>query len=64
MQQIEAQAARQPDQLVKKTIRIVLSALANAIGFAFLAGVLPRGQVDAARRGKVVDEDSCDELAR
>jgi len=42
MQQIEAQASMKPDQLVNETIRIAVSAVAYAIGFAFLAGVLPR----------------------
>jgi len=42
MQQIEAHAAIKPDQLLKETIRVAISALAYAIGFAFLAGVLPR----------------------
>jgi len=50
-QRIEAQAAVKPDQLVKESLRIVLSALAYAIGFAFLAGVLPRGQAAGARNG-------------
>ena len=43
MQQVEAQAAIKPDQLVKETLRVAISALAYAVGFAFLAGVLPRG---------------------
>ncbi len=49
MQQIEAQAAIKPDQLLKESLRIAISAVAYAIGFAFLAGVLPRGKA-AARR--------------
>lgn len=44
MQQVEAQAAIKPDQRLKETIRIAISAVAYAIGFAFLAGVLPRGK--------------------
>jgi signal transduction histidine kinase len=62
MQQIEAQAARKPDQLVKETIRIAVSALAYAIGFAFLAGVLPRGKGAGMSRG--VDEDYFQKLAK
>jgi predicted negative regulator of RcsB-dependent stress response len=63
MQQIEVQAARKPDQLVKETIRIAVSALAYAIGFAFLAGVLPRGKaVAGGNRG--VDEDYFQKLAK
>jgi len=50
MQRVEAQAAIKPDQLVKETIRIAISALAYAIGFAFLAGVLPRDQATGAPR--------------
>lgn len=44
MRQIEAQATRTPDQLVKETLRIAISALAYAMGFALLAGVLPLGK--------------------
>jgi hypothetical protein len=62
MQRIEAQATRKPDQLVKETTRIAVSALAYAIGFAFLAGVLPRGQASGMSRG--VDEDCFQKLAR
>jgi hypothetical protein len=62
MQQIEAQAARKPDQLVRETIRIAISALAYAIGFAFLAGVLPRGKAAGMSRG--VDEDYYENLAK
>ena len=42
MRQIETQSSRKPDQLVKETIRITISALAYGVGFACLAGVLPR----------------------
>jgi hypothetical protein len=62
MQQIEAQATRKPDQLVKATNRIAISALAYAIGFAFLAGVLPRRQAPGMSRG--VDDDYYQKLAR
>lgn len=41
---VEAQAAVKPDRLVKETIRLTVSAMAYAIGFAFLAGALPWGQ--------------------
>jgi hypothetical protein len=41
-QRIESQSAMKPDQLVKDTIRITISALAYAAGFAFLGGALPR----------------------
>ena len=53
MQQVEAQAAIKPDQLVKETLRVAISALAYAVGFAFLAGVLPRdvGSGVSPRRG-------------
>jgi len=57
MQRVEAQAAIKPDQLVKATIRIAISALAYAIGFAFLAGVLPRGQAVIASPRRGVDQD-------
>lgn len=50
MQRVEAQAAVKPDRLVKETIRITVSAIAYAIGFAFLSGVLPWGQVAGAPR--------------
>jgi hypothetical protein len=60
--QIEAQAARKPDQLVKEILRIVLSALACAIGFAFLAGVLPRGQGAGINRG--VQEEYFEKLVQ
>jgi hypothetical protein len=50
MQRVEAQASVKPDQLVKETIRITVSAVAYAIGFAFLAGVLPRDQAAGAPR--------------
>jgi hypothetical protein len=62
MQRIDAQATAKPDQLVKESLRIAVSALAYAIGFAFLAGVLPRGQAVGARNW-VVDEDYFDQLA-
>jgi hypothetical protein len=61
MQQIEAQAAMKPDLPVKETIRIAISALAYAIGFAFLAGVLPRAQAGRGNRG--VDEDYFEKLS-
>jgi hypothetical protein len=63
MQRIEAQAAIKPDQLVKETIRIAISALAYAIGFAFLAGVLPRGKA-AAGGNRGVDRDYFKKLAK
>ncbi|MCT0207923.1 HpsJ family protein [Synechococcus sp. CS-1332] len=50
MQRVEAQAAMKPDRLVKETIRITVSAIAYAIGFAFLAGVLPRNHAPGAPR--------------
>jgi hypothetical protein len=62
LQQIEAQAARKPDQLVKETLRIAISAAAYGIGFAFLAGVLPRGQAAGMNRG--VDDDYFQKLVR
>ncbi len=64
MQQVEAQAAFKPDQLLKETIRIAITAVAYAIGFAFLAGVLPRGKAEATQRRKMADEDYFDQLAR
>jgi hypothetical protein len=64
LQRIEAQAARKPDQLVKETIRIAISALAYAIGFGFLAGVLPRGKKGAGQRRTLVDEGYFEELAK
>jgi len=63
-QQVEAQAAIKPDQLLKESLRIAISALAYAIGFAFLAGVLPRQKAEAPQRRQVVDEDYFDQLAR
>ncbi|MBD2550904.1 hypothetical protein H6G65_15190 [Microcystis elabens FACHB-917] len=50
MRRIEAQAAVKPDQLVRETIRIILSAVAYAIGFAYLAGVLPWGLASGSDR--------------
>lgn len=51
-QRIEAQSLMKPDQLVKDTLRITISALAYAVGFAFLAGALPRsGKRPLARMG-------------
>lgn len=62
MQQIEAQAAMKPTLPLKETIRIAISALAYAIGFAFLAGVLPRTpMVGVGNRG--VDQDYFETLA-
>ncbi|MCP9835589.1 HpsJ family protein [Cyanobium sp. Aljojuca 7A6] len=62
MQQVEAQAAMKPTLPLKETIRIAISALAYAIGFAFLAGVLPRTQVSGGgNRG--VDQDYFETLA-
>ncbi|MEA5414696.1 hypothetical protein [Synechococcus sp. BA-132 BA5] len=63
MQRVEAQGAIKPDQLLKETIRIAISALAYAMGFAFLADVLPLGQavVGTAHRG--VDQDYFEHLA-
>nr|WP_286194616.1 HpsJ family protein [Synechococcus sp. CCY 0621] len=63
MQQVEAQAAIKPDQLLKETLRIAISALAYAVGFAFLAGVLPRGSGAAAPPRRGVDEDYFRQLA-
>ena len=63
MQQVEAQAAIKPDQLVKETLRIAISALAYAVGFAFLSGVLPRGSGAAAPPRRGVDEDYFRQLA-
>ncbi len=50
MLRVEAQAAVKPDRLVKETIRLTVSAMAYAIGFAFLAGVLPREKAAGAPR--------------
>ncbi|MDM7954452.1 MAG: HpsJ family protein [Cyanobium sp. CZS 25K] len=62
MQRIDAQAAIKPDLPLKETIRIAISALAYAIGFAFLAGVLPRTQAPSGgNRG--VDQDYFETLA-
>ncbi len=66
MQRVEAQAAIKPDQLLKETIRIAISAVAYAIGFAFLGGVLPRGQAGGAGflpGRNVVDQAFFDDLA-
>jgi len=41
-QRIEAQSSFKPDRLIKETIRIALSSLFYAAGFAFLSGALPR----------------------
>ena len=41
---LEAQSSFKPDRLFKETVRIVLSALFYAVGFAFLSGVLPRSK--------------------
>jgi hypothetical protein len=41
-QRIQAQASLKPDRLIKETIRIALSSLLYAAGFAFLSGALPR----------------------
>jgi hypothetical protein len=46
-QQIEAQVGKNPDQLMKETTRIFISAAAYAISFGYMAGVLPPGK----RRG-------------
>jgi hypothetical protein len=62
MQQVEAQAARKPDQMVRESLRIAVSALAYAACFSFLAGVLPRGQA-AGGLQRVVDEDYFEKLA-
>jgi len=62
MQRVEAQAAIKPDQLVKETIRIAISAVAYTIGFAFLAGVLPCGKAAVGRK-RQVDEDYFKQLA-
>ncbi|MBW4529543.1 MAG: HpsJ family protein [Aphanothece saxicola GSE-SYN-MK-01-06B] len=63
MQQVEAQAAIKPDQLLKETLRIAISALAYAVGFAFLAGVLPRGSGTAVPPRRRVDRDYLRQLA-
>jgi hypothetical protein len=41
-QRIQVQASSKPDRLIKETIRIALSSLLYAAGFAFLSGALPR----------------------
>ncbi len=53
VQQVEAQAAIKPDQMLKENLRISISAVAYVIGFAVLAVVLPRGADTGAspRRG-------------
>ncbi|MEB3200356.1 MAG: hypothetical protein VKK62_07505, partial [Synechococcaceae cyanobacterium] len=56
MQRVEAQAAIKPDQLLKETIRIAISAVAYATGFAFLAGVLPRGKAPFGSNRQVVED--------
>jgi hypothetical protein len=43
-QQIEAQVGKNPDQLMKETTRIFISAAAYAISFGCMAGVLPPGK--------------------
>lgn len=62
MQQIEAQAGMKPTLPLKETIRIAISALAYAIGFAFLAGVLPRTPM-AGVGNRGVDQDYFEALA-
>ena len=47
-QRIEAQSSLKPDRLIKETIRISLSSLFYATGFAFLSGALPRNNRHAA----------------
>jgi len=47
-QRIEAQSSFKPDRLIKETIRISLSSLLYAVGFAFLSGTLPRNNRNVA----------------
>ena len=47
-QRIEAQSSFKPDRLIKETIRISLSSLLYAVGFAFLSGTLPRNNRNLA----------------
>lgn len=65
MQRVEAQAAVKPDGLLKETIRIAVSSVAYAIGFAFLAGVLPHSLAVGGRAsaGCGVDQDYFENLA-
>jgi hypothetical protein len=62
MQRVEAQEAIKPDQLLKETIRIAVSAVAYAIGFAFLAGVLPRRKAAVGRK-RQMNKDYFKQLA-
>jgi hypothetical protein len=57
--QLQGLATQAASQLMRR-----VEVLVYAIGFAFLAGVVPQGQVDAAQRRKVVDDDYFDKLAR
>jgi hypothetical protein len=41
---VATQSSFKPDRLFKETVRIVLSALFYAVGFAFLSGALPRSK--------------------
>ena len=62
-QRVEAQAANKPDRPLMQTIRIVVSAVAYAIGFAFIAGVLPRVPAEALVTRRAVDRDYLNSLS-
>lgn len=65
MRSIEAQSSRKPDQLVKETSRIAISALAYATGFAFLTSVMPCDLALASKVStpSVVDQANFEDLA-
>ena len=63
-QRVEAQAAIEPDKPLKQTIRIVVSAVAYAIGFAFIAGVLPRVPAESLVTRRGVDQDYFKSLSK
>jgi len=65
MRSIEAQSSRKPDQLVKETSCMAISALANATGFAFLASVMPCDLALASKVStpSVVDQANFEDLA-
>jgi hypothetical protein len=62
MRQGELLANRKPDLLVKESLRNVISTLAYAVGFAYIAGLLPRDQ-PVGTRTRVVDEPYCEQLS-
>ncbi len=63
---VAAQSSFKPDRLFKETVRIAISALFYAVGFAFLSGALPRSGkrvVPVGRGAQISDKEYIRQLS-